>query len=88
MHVDVHAVRRDLDEQMDLGAALLDGGDAVSLRDGVRDRPVLDDAAVDEDVLRPADRPLVAERRDVAMNLQAGRLLPDLDQLRTLAEQL
>ena len=39
-------------KQVDLGAALLDRRDAVGVDDGVRDRPVLHDAAVDEDVLR------------------------------------
>ena len=41
----------------------------------------LHDAAVDEDVLRPAHRALLAERRDVAVNRDAGRLLAQLDQI-------
>ena len=73
VHVDVDAVGRNLDEQVHLRAALLDRRDAVGLGDRVRDRPVLDDAAVDEDVLRAADRALVAERRDVAVDRQARR---------------
>ena len=54
----------------------------------MRDRAVLDDAAVDEDVLGAADRPLVAERGDVAVDLQARRLLAQLDQVEPFAEQL
>ena len=88
VHVDVDAIRRDLDEQVDLGAALLDRRDAVRLGDRVRDGPVLHDPAVDEDVLRAAHRPLVAERRDVAVDLQAAGFLADLDEVRPLAEQL
>ena len=52
----------DLDEQVHLGTALLDRRHAVGGRDGVRDRLVPDDAAVDEHVLGPAHRPLLAER--------------------------
>ena len=88
VHVDVHAIGRNPDEQVHLGAALLDGRDAVGLRNRVRDGAVLDDAAVDEDVLGAADRPLVAERRDVAVDLQPARLLAQLDQIEPLAEQL
>ena len=44
-------------EQMHLRAALLDRRDAVGLGDRVRDRAVLDDAAIDEDVLGAADGP-------------------------------
>ena len=40
VHVDVDAVRRDLDEEVDLRAALLDRRDAVGVGDRVRDRPV------------------------------------------------
>ena len=50
------ALRRHLEEQMDFRAAFLDRRHAVGVDDRVRDRPVLDDAAVDEDVLRPARR--------------------------------
>jgi hypothetical protein len=51
MDVDVHAVGRNLDEEMDFRATLLDGRNAVGLDDRVRNRPILDDPAVDEDVL-------------------------------------
>ena len=57
-----------LHEQVHLRAAFFDRRDAVGLGDGVGDRAVLDDAAVDEDVLRPAHRALIAERRDVAVD--------------------
>ena len=82
MDVDVDAVGRNLDEQVDLRAALLDGRDAVGVGDRVRDGPVLDDAAVDEDVLLAADRPLVAERGDEPVDRQARRFLVDLDEVR------
>ena len=54
----------------------------------MRDGAVLDDAPVDEDVLGAADRSLVAERRDVAVDLQPTRFLAQLDQIEPLAEQL
>ena len=67
---------------MHLRAALLDRRDAVGVDDRVRDRAVLDDAAVDEDVLRPARRPLLAERGDVAEHREVAASLPHLDQIR------
>ena len=88
MHVDVDRVRRHLDEQVHLGAALLDRRDAVGIDDRVRDRPVLDDPPVDEHVLRSARRSLLGERRDVAADPQAARLLPHLEQVVPLAVQL
>ena len=75
MHVDVERVGRHLDEQVHLGAALLDRRHAVGVDDRVRDRLVLDDAAVDEDVLRPARRPLLGQRRDVAGQPDAAGFL-------------
>ena len=72
--VHVHAIGRDAQEQVDFRAALLDRRDAVGLDDRVRDRPVLDDAAVDEDVLRAAGRSLIAERGDIPFDLQAAGL--------------
>ena len=48
------------------GLRSLIDADAVGVDDRVRDRPVLDDAAVDEDVLRAARRPLLRQRRDEA----------------------
>src|SRR5207302_10500518 len=56
--------------------------------DCVRDRPVPDDAAVDEDVLRAAGRALLGERRDKASQPQAARLLADFDQIGALAVEL
>ena len=61
------------------GLRSLIDADAVGVDDGVRDRPVLDDPAVDEDVLRPARRPLLGQRRDVAGQPQAAGLLAHLD---------
>ena len=73
---------------MDLGAALLDRRDAVRLHDRVRDGAILDDTAVDEHVLRPTNRTLVAERRNIAVNHQAPSFLAHFDQVGALAEQL
>src|SRR5262249_56715378 len=88
--VDVHvdAVGRDRQEEMDLRAALLDRRDAVGLDDRVGDGPVLDDAAVHEDVLRATRRALIAERGDVALDAQPARVLLDLDEAPASAEQL
>ena len=88
MHVDVHRVGRHLDEEMHLGAALLDRRHAVGIDDRVRDGPVLDDAAVDEDVLRPARRPLLGQRRDEAEDLHVAAVAPHFDQIGALAVQL
>ena len=70
------------------GLRSLIDADAVGVDDRVRDRPVLDDAAVDEDVLRPARRPLLGQRRDVAGQPQAAGLLAHLEQVAALAVQL
>ncbi len=88
VHVHVHAIGRDLDEQVDLGTAFLDRRDAVGLGNGVRDGAVLDDATVDEYVLGPANRTVIAERRNVTMDRDPRRVLLNLDQIRTIAEQL
>ena len=66
MHVDVDTVRGHVDEEVDLRAALLDGGNAVGIDDRVGDRAVLDDSAVHEDVLRAAHGSLIAQGRHVA----------------------
>jgi hypothetical protein len=86
--VDIDAVRRDPQEQVHLGASLLDGGDAVRLDDRVRDRPVLDDPAVDEHVLHAPGRPLVPQGGGVALDAQSAGLLAHLDQVGPVAEQL
>ena len=70
VHVDVDHVGRHLEEQVDLGAALLDRRDAVSVDDRVRDRLVLDDPAVDEDVLRASPRPLLRQRGHEAVHAE------------------
>ena len=54
----------------------------------MRDGPVLDDAPVHEDVLGSANRPLIAEGRDVAVNLEPSGFLPQLDQVEPLPEEL
>ena len=88
--VDVHVDRRrrHRDEQVHLGAALLDRRDAVGVDDGVRDGAVLDDPPVDEDVLRAARRPLLGQRRDVAQHLDVARVAAHLDEIVPLAVQL
>ena len=55
------------------GLRSLIDADAVGVDDRVRDRPVLDDAPVDEDVLRPAGRTLFRQRRDVSGHAQCRR---------------
>ena len=88
MDVHVDPIRRYFNKKMNLGAAFLDRGDAVRIADGVSDGAILDDSAVDEDILRAAYRPLVAERRDVAVDLEPGGFLAHLDEIGALAEQL
>src|SRR6476659_10167909 len=88
MDVDVDPIGRYLNEQVDLGAALLDRRHAVRLDDRVRDGPVLDDAAVDEDVLLAANRPGVAEGGHEPFDEDPASFLVDRDQVRALAEQL
>ncbi len=88
MHVDVDALGWNLQKKMNLGAPLLDRGDAVRLSDGVRDGTVLDDAAVDEDVLRAPDRPFVSEGGNVALDGDAAGFLPDFDQIGPFPVQL
>ncbi len=86
MDVHVDAIGSDLEEEMDLRAALLDRRDTVSLGDRVRDRPVLDDAAVDEHVLLATHWPLIAERGDIPVDLQPAGFLPYLDQIGAFPE--
>ena len=88
VHVHVERVGRHLDEEVHLGAALLDRRLAVGIDDRVRDRTVLDDPAVDEDVLRSARRSLIGERGDETRQLQAARLLLQVDQIVALAVHL
>ena len=88
MHVHVERVRRHLDEQVHLGAALLDRRLAVGVDDRVRDRLVLDDAPVDEDVLRTARRPLLGQRGDEAGEPDAAGLLAHFHQVAPLAVEL
>src|SRR6516164_11309021 len=88
MHVDVDLVRSHLDEQMHFRTALLDGRHAVRIDDGVRDRAVSHDAAVDEDMLRAARRTLLDKRRREPANAQATRLLRELDQIGPVAVNL
>jgi hypothetical protein len=88
MHVDVHPVRRNLEKQMHLGAALLVGRHAVGIDNRVGDGPVLDDAAIDEHVLRTAHRPLLGERGDEPAQPQPAELALDGDQILAIAVDL
>ena len=60
MDVDVDAIGCDLDEEVDLGAALLDRRDHVRRLDRMRDRAISDDATIDEDMLGAAHWSLFA----------------------------
>jgi hypothetical protein len=86
VNIDVHSIGRQLYEEMHLRTALFDRRDTVRLGNRVRDRAVFDDAAVDEHVLSATHRALIAERGDVAVNLQSGRLFAQFDQVKTLAK--
>ena len=88
MDVHVHPVGSDPEEQVHFRASLLDRRDAVGFDDGVRDRPVLHDAAIDEHVLGAADRPLIAEPRHVAFDRQAASFLAHIHEIGTVAEEL
>ena len=88
VNVDVHSIGRYLNEEVHLGAALFDRRDTVRLGNCMGDRAVLDDAAVDEHVLRTAHRALVAECGNVAVNLQSRGFLANLDQIEALPKQL
>ncbi len=88
MDVDVDLVRRHLEEQVHLGAAFLVRGDAVRVEDCVRDGPVLDDAAIDEDVLRPANRALFRKRGDEPVQPHAAERTFDPNQVLAVAVEL
>src|SRR5678810_747143 len=64
MHVDVDPSDRHLEKQMNLRAALLDGGDTVGLLNRVGDRPIAHDPAIDEHVLWSPHRTLFGQLRD------------------------
>ena len=74
MHVHVDAVERDLEEEMNLRAALLDRGRLVGVDDRVGNRLVLHDAAIHEQVLRAARGSLVGQGRHDAGQAQPVRL--------------
>src|SRR5262245_48717092 len=88
MHVDVDALRRDAEKEVDLRAPFLDRRNAVGFRNRVRDRAVLHDPAVDEHVLRAADRALIAQRGDESFNREAASLLSHVDEIRAVAKEL
>ena len=86
--VDVDALVRQLQEQVHLGAARLDGGAAVGVVHRVQDGPVLHRAAVDEQVLGAAGRPVGGQRRRQTVQPDPRRLLAHLDQPRPIAVDL
>ena len=88
VHVHVERVGRHLDEEMHFRTALLDRRLAIRVDDRVRDRAILDDAPVDEDVLRPARRTLLRQRGDEPGELQPARVLFQLQQIAALAVDL
>ena len=88
MHVDVDAIGRQVDQEVHFGAALLDRRHAVGLLNGVGDRAVTDDAAVDEDVLRAARGTLVGKRGHEAAHRDLRRGLGDRHQVGPLAVDL
>jgi hypothetical protein len=88
MHVHIDLIRRHLDEQMQLRAPLAVRRDAVGVEDRMRDRAVLDDATVDEDVLRSARRPGVCKRSDEAAHRDDARVTPHVDQVRPIPVDL
>ena len=83
MHVHVDAIRWQLKEQVHLRTPLLDGGGAIGVGDGVRDRPVLDGATIHEQILRSPDRPvtLPGQPRRKAAHRHTGRGLLHLNQM-------
>ena len=84
----IHRVCRHLDEQVHFRAPLFYGCDAVRIDDRVRDCAVLDDAAIDEEVLGTPRRPLLGERRDESGQSQTAGSFSDVDKIRTFAVQL
>ena len=88
MDVDVHPFVRELQEQVHLGAARLDGGAAVGVVHRVQDGAVLDRAAVDEQVLRTADRPVGGQRGGQTGEPHPRRLLAHRDQPRPIPVDL
>ena len=83
VHVDVDPVGRQLDEEVHLGPAFLDGGLVVGVGDRVGDGAVLHGPAVDEDVLRPprATGGLSREAGHEPRHRDPRRLLADLDEV-------
>ena len=88
VHVDVDASGGISRNRCTSGLRSLIDADAVGVDDRVRDGPVLDDAAVDEDVLRSARRALLRQRRDEAVQPQAADLRCDRHQIVAIAVEL
>ena len=76
VNVDVDAVGRNLEKEVDLRAAFLDRRVAVGLDNRMGDRLILDDAPVHEDILRPARRSLLCQRRDEPLMLKPESAFP------------
>ncbi len=88
VHVHVHGVGRHLDEHVRLGAPLAGRRRRVGVDHGVRHGPVLDDAAVDEELLRAPRRPLLGEGRDEPVDAEASGLLGHRHEVGAIAVQL
>ena len=88
MHVHVDAIGRHFEEQVHFRTALLVRRHAVGVENRVRDRPILDDAAIDEDVLRSSHRSLLGQCRDEAVQSQSAEFAIDLNQILPIAIQL
>ena len=88
MHVHIDAIGGNLEEEMHLRAAFLDRRVAVRLDNRVRDRLVLHDAPVDEDVLGASRRPLLGKRGHEAFDAEAGQRLPHRHEIGPFAKHL
>jgi hypothetical protein len=88
MHVDVNSIGRQLDEQVHFGTPFFDRRHAIGLLDRMRDRSIPNDTAIDEDVLRSANRPLLGEGGDEAAHNDPRRGLVDADEVRPVAVDL
>src|SRR5262245_17160171 len=86
--VDVHAFRRNFQEQVDLGTSLAIRGDAVGIEDRMGNRAVFDDAAVDEDVLGAAGRTRFGKRRNEPKDAQPAHVAAYLDEILAIAVDL
>ncbi len=88
MHVHIHAVCGNVDEEVHLGTSLLDRSVAVRVDNRVGNRPILHDAAVHEHVLRPSRRSLLGEGGHEPFDAEPRQRLAHRHQVGTIAEDL